>query len=73
MDWCETLAVAIVTQAAKDYRKELQKSKRQGRKTGGAFKLEKWFRSEYGQLLTLGKGEYIIEQIQKEVYGGGKR
>ena len=72
-NWAETLAIAIVVQAAKDYEHELQRSKKDGRKTGEARRLEKWFMSDYGQLLTFGKGEQIMEKIKKEVYDNGNK
>ena len=36
-------------------------------KTRECYQLERFFRSEYGQLLSMGKAEYIMEKIQEEV------
>lgn len=51
------LAAAIVIQAQKDYRSALR--------TGDKFKadsLEKFFLSDWGQLLSADNGEYIIKK-----------
>jgi hypothetical protein len=53
--------------AAEDYRKELIISKQGNLKTRECFRLERFFRSEYGQLLSMGKSEYIMKKIQEEV------
>ena len=67
IDGYALLAIKVVRYAANDYKKELIKSKKDGVKTREAYRLERFFRSEYGQMLSFGMGEYIIEQIQKEV------
>lgn len=67
IDPYDILAVEIIKQAVHDYREELRKSKSANKKTRECYQLERFFRSEYGQLLSMDKGEYIMEQIQKEV------
>lgn len=54
------LAGTIVKQVANDYIQAL-KSKNENRSK----KLEKWFLSSYGQLLSMQQGEYIIENCKK--------
>ena len=66
----QVLAIEIIKLAAEDYRNELIKSKIENLKTRECYRLERFFRSEYGQLLSMGKGEYIMEKIQKEVEEG---
>lgn len=68
----EHLAVAIVNQAVIDYRRELKLSMKQNRKTPGAIKLERFFKSEYCDLLSFGMGEFILEKVQQEVINGKK-
>lgn len=50
---------AILEQATHDYKIEL--------KCGGGQSLEKWFLSEWGQMLSRGHGEQIIERCKREV------
>lgn len=66
----ELLAIAIVNQAAEDYRNELKLSDKQGAKTQGAYVLERFFLSDYGDLLCFGMGELILEKLQKESITG---
>ena len=67
IDGYQLLAIEVVKLAADDYRRELIRSKKDKFKSVECCRLERFFRSEYGQLLSMGKGECIIEQIQKEV------
>ncbi len=67
IDGYQLLAIEIVKVAADDYRKELIKSKKEKLKTRECCRLERFFRSEYGQILSMGKGKYIMQKIQKEV------
>lgn len=53
------LQAAILEQAIHDYKIEL--------KCGGGHRLEKWFLSEWGQMLSRGHGDEIIERIRREV------
>ena len=65
------LANAIVQQAATDYRKALN-----GEGCGKGYgyrppeyvikEVENFFRSQYFRMLTKVKGEYLLEQLQKE-------
>jgi hypothetical protein len=64
----DILSHAIVVRAAEDYRKALKK-----RKKDKARDLEKWFLSDWGQALSGGCGELIIEKIKKEMQQNGKR
>lgn len=66
VDGYHDLAIAIVSLACEDYRKELKASKREGVKTPECLRLERFFRSEYGDTLTFGKGKYILSELQKE-------
>lgn len=61
----EELRCAIVLQAVKDYRKALKYGKPHEAKA-----LEKWFLSEWGQLLSRDNGAYIIEKVKQDVKGG---
>jgi hypothetical protein len=67
LDGLDLLAMEIVKLAAQDYRRELIRSKKGNLKTRECYQLERFFRSEYGQLLSMGKAEYIMEKIQEEV------
>lgn len=53
------LQAAILEQAIHDYKIEL--------KCGDGHRLEKWFLSEWGQMLSRGHGDEIIERIRREV------
>ena len=53
------LQAAILEQAIHDYKIEL--------KCGGGHRLEKWFLSEWGQMLSRWHGEEIIERCKREV------
>lgn len=53
------LQAAILEQAIYDYKIELR--------GGGGQSLEKWFLSEWGQMLSRGHGEQIIERCKREV------
>jgi hypothetical protein len=62
----ENLAIAILQQAAKDYRTAL-KNKNKKR----AASLEKWFMSDWAQLLSNDMGEIIIKKCRDQI--GDKR
>ena len=53
------LQAAILEQAIHDYKIELT--------CGDGHRLEKWFLSEWGQMLSRGHGDEIIERIRREV------
>ena len=63
----EYLMIAIVQQAAKDYRTAL---KRQNKKQ--VVRLEKWFVGDWAQLLSNDMGEIIIKKCRAQV-GENKR
>ena len=56
----ERLRIAIVWTAVRDYKTALKK-----RNYHRIRKLERWFKSEWGEMLCGGKGQYIIEQCRK--------
>lgn len=62
----ELLAIAIVNQAAADYRKELKISNRHNCKTQEAINIERFFNSDYGDLLCFGMADLILEKLRKE-------
>ena len=62
----ELLAIAVCKAAAEDYARELKKSDKAGAKTNAAKAIERFFLSDWGELLSFGKGELIIELLQKK-------
>lgn len=67
---CEKLANAIVLQAVLDYRAALKKVKKNPKNRDAmdeALQIEKFFRSEWYQVLTSVDGEYLIDRLRKEV------
>jgi hypothetical protein len=70
MDPYEKLANAIVLLAAKDYRSALKRLKKypSDREAKAAvLELERFFRSGWYSVLTSVDGEYLIENLRKEV------
>lgn len=70
MDPYEKLANAIVLTAAQDYRVALKKLKSKPRSRSAmqdAMECERFFRSGWYSVLTNVSGEYLIEQLRKEV------
>ena len=66
----EKLANAIVLQAVSDYRAALKKVKKNPKNRDaidGSLQIEKFFRSEWYQVLTSVDGEYLIDRLRKEV------
>lgn len=61
----EELRCAIVLRAVTDYRNALKYGK-----TYEVESLEKWFLSEWGQLLSHDNGAYIIEKVKQSIKGG---
>lgn len=56
------LRVGIINQAIYDYKRALAQD------NGGQINhLERWFLSEWGQMLSGGNGAYIIEKVRKEM------
>ena len=58
----EHLRTAIIYQAVQDYKTALKKNN-----YGQISALERFFRSEWGQLLSYDNGEYIISECRKIV------
>lgn len=56
----ENLRTAILQQAAKDYIKALQDGKQ-----GEARKVERFFKSEWGEFLSNGHGDFLISECKK--------
>ena len=66
----EKLANAIVLQAVSDYRAALKKVKKNPKNRDAideALQIEKFFHSEWYQVLTSVDGEYLVDRLQKEV------
>lgn len=66
----EKLANAIVLQAVSDYRTALKKVKKNPNNREAideALQIEKFFRTEWYQVLTSVDGEYLIDRLRKEV------
>ena len=57
------IRIAIVNQAIIDYKKALR-TDNETKITA----LERWFKSEWGEMLSGYNGAYIIEKVKKEVY-----
>ena len=64
----QDLANAIVKQAVEDYRKALKgKSYRRDKETAPVLReIEKFFKSDYFEMLTKVKGDFLIEKLRKE-------
>lgn len=58
---CENLRAAILGQAAKDWRTAMSKGY-----LSKVARIEKFFLSPYGQLLSEGSGQYIINRLKEE-------
>ena len=61
----DNLRVAILNQAAKDWRDAMSKGY-----LSKAARIEKFFLSGYGQLLSDGGGQYIINRLKEEFRNG---
>lgn len=61
----ERLQEEIVKSAVTDLKKAIRKSKRLGAICEEQIRLEKWFLSKWGQLLSCDSGEYIIEKCHQ--------
>ena len=62
----ELLAIAVVQRTADDYRKAIKQARRTGKRPVGVRAIERFFKSEYGNLLTFGHGEEIWRKLKKE-------
>lgn len=66
----EALANAIVLQAVNDYRAALKKVKKNPNNRialDEALQIERFFRSQWYQVLTSVDGEYLINRLRREV------
>lgn len=66
----EALANAIVLQAVNDYRVALKKVKKNPNNRDAldeALQIERFFRSQWYQVLTSVDGEYLINRLRREV------
>lgn len=61
-DGYENVRVAIIKQAIDDYKRALCEDAK-----GKIATLEKWFLSEWGEMLSGYNGAYIIEKVRKEL------
>ena len=61
----ERLRTEIVRSAVVDLQRELRRSDRLGQVTDEVKKLEEWFLSKWGQMLSGDNGEYIIALCHK--------
>ncbi len=59
------LAIAIVVQAATDYRRKMKRY-------GEAPEIERFFRSDWGNLLCFGNADLILEKLKDECVKGKK-
>ena len=65
MEAYETLRTEVVKSAVRDLQKAMRKSDRLGCVCGEQRKLEQWFLSKWGQMLSGDNGKYIIEKCRK--------
>ena len=66
----ESLANAVIAQAAEDYRRLLKRAKKNPANREAldeALQIERFFRSGWYQRLTNVDGEYLIRRLQDEV------
>ena len=73
MEAYERLRTEIVRSAVIDYKKALRKSDRMGCICDEQIKMERWFLSKWGQLLSGDHGEYMIEKCRKSYKAPGKK
>ncbi len=68
----EKLANAIIIQASKDYMTNLRKKKRNPGSASAEHDIkecERFFRSDWYQVLTSVDGEYLMDRLRKEALG----
>lgn len=61
------LTIAIVKQAARDYKEEYERYLQTGKKSKRFCEVENWLRHGDGMEFSFGKGEVIMEMIRKGV------
>ena len=66
MEAYERLRTEIIKAAVYDLKKAIRKSNRLGAVCDEQKKMESWFLSSWGQLLSGDNGEYIIEKCHKD-------
>ena len=74
LNWCNTLANAIITQAVSDYRDSLR-GKRADKNISVESMLkdcEKFFKSEWFTILTKINGERLMRELQEEYQNESK-
>lgn len=60
------LAIAIVKQAADDYRMSYRRFLRSGIRNSTMVEIERWMTRGLGSILSLNRGKVILRQIQRE-------
>ena len=60
------LAIAVVEQAAEDFREDYAVYLETGMKTGRLMEVEHWLRYGDGKLYSFGKGELILQMLKDE-------
>ena len=65
MEAYERLRTEIVRSAVVDYKKALRKSDRECATCNKQIAMERWFRSNWGQLFCENRGEYIIDRCRQ--------
>lgn len=76
--WCSDdgimlLAIAVINKAQTDYERALvglQKNAEDTKHKGAVMELERFFTSQYGQMLTLYHGEAIMEMCREHAAAG---
>lgn len=61
------LQAAILTLAIFDFEKAIKKEKKSGKPSAERIALQKWFLSDWGELLSGGHGDYIISRCYNNV------
>ena len=67
IDGYQILATAILKLAAEDYKKELIKSKKGNLKTRECHQLERFFRSDWYEMLSDLDGEFLMAGVRRMV------
>lgn len=66
-DGYNQLAIAVVQQAAEDYKTEYRRYCRSGKRSSRLDEVETWLQSGEGDLYSFGKGVIIMQMIREEV------
>lgn len=62
----QRLAIAVVELAARDYRNAIKQARKTGKNPVGVRSIERFFKSDYGDLLTFGHGEEVLRKLKQE-------